>query len=206
MAVSRRNKTPQQLSAERHAVLLEAATQAFLERGFRDCSIDHISRVSGVSKTTIYRQYANKEELFETVALQLADSMADLARTPLDPHHPQESLRALAQQLHEAQSDPRSRELFRLLLAETPLFPELTRRVRSRIMESLLTDIACFFTALIAAGRMQHPDPWHAATTFTVLASGSFRPLLSASDGEREERAKLEADITLFLRGVKLID
>jgi AcrR family transcriptional regulator len=206
MAISRKNKTPQQLSAERREVLLEAATQAFLERGFRDCSIDHISRVSGVSKTTIYRQYPNKEALFEAVALQLAESMSQLAGTRLDPKRPEQSLRTLALRLYQNQNEPRSRELFRLLLAETPHFPELARHVRARVMEALLTDLAGYFATLIKTGRMQHPDPWHAATTFSVLASGSFRPLLNASGSEQQERARLEADIDLFLRGVKLID
>jgi TetR/AcrR family transcriptional regulator, mexJK operon transcriptional repressor len=205
MPISKKNKTPQQLSAERRDVLLEAATRELLERGFRGCSIDHISRVSGVSKTTIYRQYPNKEALFEAVALQTAEGMADLAETPLDATAPESCLRALADRIYRSQREDRFRELFRLLIAETPHLPDLARRVRAQMMERLLTTLTAYFVELIDAGRMRHPDPLHAAATFTVLASGSFRLLLNAAGSDADERAKLDADITLFLRGVGLI-
>lgn len=207
MTVSRKNKTPQQLSAERRDVLLEAATREFLERGFRDCSIDHISRVSGVSKTTIYRQYPSKEALFEVVALQTAENLMHLAEdVVLDPAAPESSLRELAQRIYQSHSEDRSRELFRLLIAETPHLPELARRVRNQMNSRLLTRLTAYFVVLIAAGRMRHPDPLHAATSFSVLAAGSFRLLLNAAGTEQEERARLDADVSLFLRGVGLID
>jgi AcrR family transcriptional regulator len=206
MAVSRKNKTPQQLSAERRDVLLEAATREFLERGFRDCSIDHISRVSGVSKTTIYRQYPSKEALFEVVALQTAEGMTKFAdAVVLDPADPETSLRALARAIYRSQAEDRYRELFRLLIAETPHLPDLARRVRNQMNEGLLMRLTAYFRPLIAAGRMCHPDPLHAATSFSVLAAGSFRLLLNAAGTEQEERDKLDADVTLFLRGVGLI-
>lgn len=206
MVVTRKNKTPQQLSAERRDVLLEAAEREFLERGFGGCSIDHISRVSGVSKTTIYRQYPNKEALFEAVTLQTADGMAHLAEIPLDSAEPETCLRDLAARIYRSQREDRFRDLLRLLIAETPHLPELAQRVRAQMMARLLKTTAAFFAELIAMGRMRHPDPLHAATTFTVLASGSFRLLLNAGGTERDERNKLDADITMFLRGCCIID
>lgn len=206
MTFSKKNKSPQQLSAERRDVLLESATREFLERGFKGCSIDHLSRVSGVSKTTIYRQFPNKEALFEAVALRTADGMAHLAETPLDSEQPESCLRTLAQRIYRNQSNEQFRELFRLLIAETPHQPELAQRLRAQMMERLLKTTAAYFAGLIAAGRMRHPDPLHAATTFSVLASGSFRLLLNAGGSERDEQAKLDADITMFLRGCAIID
>ena len=207
MLIEKKHKTPQQFSAERRAVLLETAAREFLARGFRDCSIDHIARVSRVSKTTIYRQFPNKEALFEAVALHTADGMAPLAEIPLDIEQPEATLRDLADRIYRSQREqPYYRELFRLLIAETPHFPDMARRVRQRMMERLLKNTSAFFVELIAAGRMRHPDPLHAATTFTVLASGSFRLLLNAVGSERDERNKLDTDITLFLRGCSIID
>ncbi len=205
MAFSKKNISPQQLSAERRDVLLEVAAREFLGLGFRGCSIDHISRVSGVSKTTIYRQYPNKEALFEAVALQLSEGMAKLADLPLDPAQPESCLRALADRIYQSQQEAQYKELLRLLIAETPFMPALAQRLRAQMMERLLKTTAAFFAQLIAAGRMQHPDPLHAATTFTVLASGSFRLLLNAGGTARDERNKLDADITLFLRGCRII-
>lgn len=205
MSICKKNKTPQQLSAERRDVLLDVATHEFLQRGFRGCSIDHISRVSGVSKTTIYRQYPNKEALFEHVALKTAEDLASLAGVALDLAQPAVCLRALADRIYRHQRDERFLELSRLLIAEAPHLPDLARRIRAQMMERLLTTLTAFFVELITAGRMRHPDPLHAATTFMVLALGSFRLLLNAAGTDAEERARLDADIDLFLRGVGLI-
>ena len=205
MPTSKKNKTPQQFSIERRDVLLEAATREFLERGLRGCSIDHISRTSGVSKTTIYRRYPSKEALFEAVALQIAEGFVDLDKIVLDVTQPEASLRALAEGIYFKQRENSYRELFRLLIAEAPHLPGLAQRVRTQMMERLLKALMTFFAELIAAGRIHHPNPMHAATTFYVLAAGSFRLLLNAHIDEAEDHDKHDADITLFLRGIGLV-
>jgi len=47
--------------------ILEVASAAFLEHGYRGASVNEMSRRSGISKETIYRYFNNKKELFAAV-------------------------------------------------------------------------------------------------------------------------------------------
>lgn len=47
--------------------ILEIASTAFLEHGYRGASVNEMSRRSGISKETIYRYFSNKKELFAAV-------------------------------------------------------------------------------------------------------------------------------------------
>lgn len=53
--------------------ILEIASLAFLEHGYRGASVNEMSRQSGISKETIYRYFNNKKELFAAVLDQELD-------------------------------------------------------------------------------------------------------------------------------------
>lgn len=205
MAISKKNKSPQQFSEERLDVLLGTALREFLKLGFRACSIDHISRLSRVSKVTIYRHFANKEALFEAVAIQVTDELAhSVAEIDLDPHQPEVSLRNLAHRLHELFAEPRYTEIVRLIIAETPHMPGISRRLRERMLAEIQGRLTAFFTLLVERGEMEHPVPEHASATFGVLVGGGFRGLFGARGSPAEELMRLEADVAMFLRGCGL--
>lgn len=50
--------------AQTRAALIEAAGEAFAERGLRDVSIDELARRAGFTKGAFYANFASKEELF----------------------------------------------------------------------------------------------------------------------------------------------
>jgi AcrR family transcriptional regulator len=51
------------LSQRAHSKVLEAATELFAERGIDTTSVDAIAALSGVSKATIYKHWADKDAL-----------------------------------------------------------------------------------------------------------------------------------------------
>ena len=51
------------LSQRAHAKVLEAATELFAERGIDATSVDAIAALSGVSKATVYKHWADKDAL-----------------------------------------------------------------------------------------------------------------------------------------------
>jgi len=53
--------------------ILEIASAAFLEHGYRGASVNEMSRQSGISKETIYRYFKNKKQLFAAVLDQELD-------------------------------------------------------------------------------------------------------------------------------------
>lgn len=204
-ALDRRHIAPKELSRERVAILIETAEAAFLEKGFSGCSIDHIAKVSGVSKSTIYRHFADKEALYEAVSERIADDQAkQVAAFQLDADRPAASLRAFAKHIYRVDTTPRFLEFFRSLIAEAGRFPAMSDRLRTTATAKVLSELAEYFAQLIAGGRMVHPDALQAAITFYVLARGNFRPLLGRSSDADAELRRMQADIEIFLKGCEI--
>ena len=65
--------------AETRAKLLEAAVPALAEKGYHATRVDDIVRQAGVSHGTFYLYFANKEDLFRTLAERCADDADALA-------------------------------------------------------------------------------------------------------------------------------
>ena len=51
-------------AADRRAAILEAAREAFAERGFHETSLDSVADRAHVSKALLYEHFASKRELF----------------------------------------------------------------------------------------------------------------------------------------------
>jgi AcrR family transcriptional regulator len=62
---------PRGLSARAHQKVLEAAIQLFAERGIESSSMDAIAAASGVSKATIYKHWADKDDLCMEVLVHI---------------------------------------------------------------------------------------------------------------------------------------
>lgn len=59
----RKDATPEQ----QEAAIVDAAAREFAEVGFRRASMDRIARLSGVSRSTLYRRFPNRDELLSAV-------------------------------------------------------------------------------------------------------------------------------------------
>jgi AcrR family transcriptional regulator len=66
---------------ETRAKLLDAAVPALAENGYHATRVDDIVRIAGVSHGTFYLYFANKEDLFRTLAERCADQADALAES-----------------------------------------------------------------------------------------------------------------------------
>lgn len=195
-------RAPRQLSEQREQELLAAAREIFFARGVTLATMDEIAARAGVSKTTIYRRYKSKEEMFKAIIIGTTREMASrLEGLTLDAEHPAQSLRAAAELIRKTLLAPEYLALMRQMLLEAERLPELSRQARDLMTEALTRPFVRFFTTLIAAGRMQHDYPEQAAITFVMMSSAGYRPLLNAMGSDRTERRRMKADIEMFLRG-----
>jgi AcrR family transcriptional regulator len=69
------------LSQRAHGKVLEAATQLFGERGIDGTSVDAIAALSGVSKATVYKHWADKDAL----CLEVLTHVHEMDAAPPDP-------------------------------------------------------------------------------------------------------------------------
>ena len=63
-------------SARKRRVILETATELFLRNGYLGTSMDEVASVAGVSKQTVYKHFADKEGLFQAIALATIDQVS----------------------------------------------------------------------------------------------------------------------------------
>ena len=183
--------------------LFACAAEAFRRHGFEAASLDAIAREAGISRTTIYRQFGSKAELFRAAALHSVEDLRRRART-IAPggRPPAEVLFDYVTLFAEAVRDHRSVEHLRLAIAEQPKFPELAREIHTHMADTL-RPLAAYLAELELAGEVRIEDPEAAALDLATLANGGFRFLLVEPPTDvaaRERRAR--AIVETFLRGV----
>jgi AcrR family transcriptional regulator len=128
-----------------------AAHRLFLQHGYVATSTDAILAEAGIaSKETLYRHYASKEELFADVlryvTLEQPHFAAQLSQLPAPRNLPalHLALTTLARELLSLMIQPDYQALVRMVIAETPRFPQLGRLYRVTVPErglAILTDL-----------------------------------------------------------------
>lgn len=130
--------------AARHEMILEAATQAFLDRGFDAVSLDEILRISGGSKTNIYKQFGDKEGLFAQVVRNLAaEFLSPLTALQLGDTPPQTGLAILGRTLMRQLMQPRHIAFQRMVMAVSGRLPQQMKewyRVGPKASQAVIAD------------------------------------------------------------------
>lgn len=122
---SRRGRPPAEEAGLAEGRLLDAATTLFLELGFGRTTVDKVSTISGVGKSSIYARFASKEELFAAVVTRSIASMFDDMK-PVPPDlDVKDRLRHVGKELAQSLLVPRCVSLMRITAAEAVNFPEL---------------------------------------------------------------------------------
>jgi AcrR family transcriptional regulator len=108
--------------------VLRAARNIFLTHGFGAATTDMIQREAGVSKSTVYAHYANKEVLFTAVIeTECAAFTNTVHGIEFRPGKLRETLTLLARAYLNIVLSPGALALFRVVIAESPRFPWLAR-------------------------------------------------------------------------------
>ncbi|MEU5418441.1 TetR/AcrR family transcriptional regulator [Streptomyces sp. NPDC001407] len=160
-------------SARKREAILDAATQAFMTKGYSGTSMDDIAKQAAVSKQTVYKHFADKEKLFAEIVLATTDrvdAMVDLvAGIPADAGTLEEDLTRLARQLLTALTQPEVLQLRRLIIANADTFPGLGAAWYEQGFERVLATLADTFRYLADQGLLRVTDAHLAANHFAGL-------------------------------------
>jgi TetR/AcrR family transcriptional repressor of mexJK operon len=160
-------------SARKCRVILEAATDAFLSKGYDGTSMDDIATLAAVSKPTVYKYFADKERLFAAIALASTDQVVDLVRlisdALADTSDVEQNLNWLARRFIGVLMEPRMLRLRRLIIANADRFPEVGRTWYGQGFERVLNTLATSFQELAEHGKLRLDDPLLAANHFAGL-------------------------------------
>ena len=191
---------------QRRQALIDAARDVFLEQGYERASIEEVMRrVGGGSKASLYSYFGSKEGLFwEVLSLQCDRFMQDLRVPTIADDQVEEALSAVARRFLKQISEPVSLNLFRLMIAEAPRFPELAERFYERGALSVRQMLGRYLALQCEAGRLDCEDvELSAIHFFELLKAPHLRMLLGLSPFPRGQSTEkyVAQSVRLFLNG-----
>lgn len=200
--------TDETRSARKHRAILEAATAAFLDRGYSATTMDEVAARAKVSKQTVYKHCADKASLFTEIVVSTVDAVAG-------PVHEQVAelelegeieivLRDLARRQLASVMQPTLLRLRRLVIAEAGRFPELGRIFFERGPQPTIEALAAALVRLAERGALVLDDPAVAAAqlNWLVMAAPLNRAMLLGEDeppGRRQLHRHADAAVAMFL-------
>ncbi len=167
----------------REAIVI-AALDVFLERGFSGARILDVAQASGLAKGTLYGYFPDKQALFEEVIRSaLAAPLEALATS--EPSSG-ETLRAfftrLALPLVQDMEQSRRGAIVRLIITESPRFPQIAQSYRQIVVEPVLERVRVLATLALETGELKtdalvrFPHLLFAPTLFAIIWNGALAP------------------------------
>ncbi len=191
--------------------ILDTATRLFIEQGYAATSIEQVALMAGSSKATIYRRYSSKEDLFAAVMKDVTAVILETAvaaeKAEKDASDPLATLREVSRAFLELVARREAIAVYRVLIAESPRFPEMVRRVMEAVGVPLEAVYLRLLNAAQDAGQIRRDCPVEVLyrlldgliTGWAVRESLLGRSVLS-SRAERD--AFFNAAWAIFLNGV----
>lgn len=173
----------QRVAQEKRALIVTAATALFLEMGYDRTSLARIADRSGVSRATLFKQFPSKAALFDAIVTE-SWSTAD-EEDPPPAGNVVDGLSAIGRRYAELLSRPQMTDLFRIVIAELPRFPELAHAQFSHGKMPYFDSVRSYLLAEHEAGTVRVDDVGLAATQFLGMISNYiFWPTLLVPDWE----------------------
>jgi TetR/AcrR family transcriptional repressor of mexJK operon len=191
------------------AAAQEAARTLFLRQGYAGTTMDEIAAQAGLTKRTLYNNYADKAELFTAIVADVTTYAEAFARglheafaADIDAGNLGSRLDQLGQRLALSIVRPEVVALRRLLIGESREFPALARKYYDRAPGQVLAALAAGFARLDRAGLLRIRQPRRAAAQFAYLVVGAplDRAMLVGTLPPRQEVvAGAKAGVETFL-------
>ncbi|MFC9946762.1 TetR/AcrR family transcriptional regulator [Streptomyces pratensis] len=194
----------QRVAEEKRTAILRAATRLFLDSGYDRTSLAKIAEAAGVSKATLFKQFPTKAALFDAIVNASWRTGEGDEETPT-PGDPRVGLTLIGRRYVALLTRPDMADLFRIVIAELPRFPELAESQFNRGKMPYFDSVRRYLEAERDAGTVVLDDPELAATQFLGMISNyAFWPRMLlpywAPDDAAVERVVDEAVLTMVAR------
>jgi AcrR family transcriptional regulator len=183
--------------ALRRAAILRVARDIFSEVGYAATSMAQIAAKLGGSKATLYKYFPSKQELFAASLEDLISAHASDMLPPV-PHDDglEKSLSELCGKLTTAMLSPPLVALFRLVVAESPRFPELGQAYYDKVVVPGTERLSAFLQQCMDRHLIRVADPTVAARQLAALCRTNlhFKVLASVESAFSPAAIEAEAD------------
>jgi TetR/AcrR family transcriptional repressor of mexJK operon len=161
------------------AAVVDAARALFLRKGYAGTTMEEIAALAGLTKRTVYNNYADKDALFAQIvgdvivyAEEFAGGLREEFTAGITAANLRPSLHDLGRRLALGIVRPEVVALRRLLIGEARAFPALVREYFDRAPGQVIEALAYGFEHLGQAGLLRVSDARRAAAQFAYLVAG----------------------------------
>jgi AcrR family transcriptional regulator len=159
----------QRVAQEKRALIVTAATALFLELGYDRTSLARIAERSGVSRATLFKQFPTKAALFDAIVTEAWSAAGE--EDPPPAGNVVDGLGIIGRRYAELLGRARMTDLFRIVIAELPRFPELAHAQFSHGKMPYFESVRSYLLAEHEAGTVRVEDVDLAATQFLGMIS-----------------------------------
>lgn len=194
---------------ERRDHIIAVAAEAFAQEGYGATSMSSIAAQLGGSKATLYKYFPSKEALFEAVMGQRCDRMMAPLRDlrSSDSDDLEQLLTGFGIRFLEKVYEPGAHDVFRLIHAEGPRFPELAEVFLRSGPDAVIDELCATLARFVAAGRIVCADLRLSAGQFLGMLRGDshMRYAVGARDvpGPAEMAQQAANAAAIFARGLR---
>ena len=185
---------------------LDAATDAFIEKGYRRASLSEIVSRAGGSMSTLYRVFGDKEGLAHAIIERhmaaVTTRLQDLSLSGLPP---EAALRQVGESILEASISRESLLVHRIVIGEGRDFPHLRDWFFAHAVMPAQAILTEYLEHEIAAGRLSLRAPAIASSQFFMMIFGELIIRVASGNLSHPDpavaREQARAAANLFLHG-----
>lgn len=198
--------TSEPIDPKRQAIL-NGATRMFLAHGYRNVSMEKIAQAAPVSKATLYNHFDSKNALLAAVIYELCGSLLQtMTQATIESDDVENNLTQIATSAVDLIYAEDALAIYRLVVAESPEFPELGQLFYASGPQAALTQLEDYFRQLNANGSFSIADPVFAADAFFSMLRGDLhmRCLLTKTlrPSADDKKRLISRVISFYMRGM----
>jgi AcrR family transcriptional regulator len=154
--------------------ILITASQVFVAHGYEQSSMDEIALKSGIARRTLYNQFASKKALFDATMARLWARMPlrAIVDVTVESRCPEDVLYEIGRTIADFWSPPEAVAFLRLVIWESPRFPELAESFMTNGREPARDAVKSYVRLLTKDPGYRISDPDLAAAQFIDVIVG----------------------------------
>ena len=186
--------------------IIKGATTLFLKHGFNTVSMDKVAQSAPVSKATLYKYFASKNDLLAAVIDELCGSLwQTMEDVPNDSESVEHNLKKIASAFVDLIFSNEGLAIYRLIVAECYDFPELSKLVYKTGPKIALSRLEQYLHSINQRDQVNIKDPGFAADSFFSLLKCDlhFQCLLGikAPPSASEKKTIINQVVAIYMQG-----
>jgi AcrR family transcriptional regulator len=185
--------------------ILDAALDAFLEKGFDAARMEDVAVRAGLSKAGVYLYFESKDALLKALIVREVAPVAERAEALAagGEADPETALRMIATFALSRLVDPRVFAIPRLVISISNRFPDIADFYRTEVIDRARAALTSIIRAGIAKGAFRDVDPEIALRIIVgpFMFEALWRNVFAGAPGIKDANAVLDLTLGSLKRG-----